>query len=124
MIFACLACECHGVVTRHQHDAKVVTVVSEDGEVIEPMIEDSSGNEDFEREALRTVERWVYEPATVNGEPVEQALTQIKMIFQMEETPQGASSSFQRAYNAIVEHITANEFETAGDLLIDLHVID
>jgi TonB family protein len=45
-------------------------VVTETGEVEEPMIEDSSGVEAFESAALEAVSRWRYTPATVNGEPV------------------------------------------------------
>lgn len=46
-------------------------VISPTGEVVEPMIEDSSGTEAFERAAMRAVEDWRYAPATWNGEPVE-----------------------------------------------------
>ena len=42
-------------------------VVSETGEVEEPMIEDSSGVEAFEGAALEAISSWRYTPATVNG---------------------------------------------------------
>lgn len=96
-------------------------VVDEDGGVIEPMIEDSSGNEGFEREALRAVRRWRYQPALLNGEPVEQAMTKIRMVFQLEDIQRpGASRSFVRSFREIQALIQDGDLEEANERLLDL----
>jgi TonB family protein len=48
-------------------------VVSEQGDVIEPMIEDSS-NPDFDDATLRAIETWQYKPAMRGGKPVEESM--------------------------------------------------
>ncbi len=47
-------------------------VVAEDGTVIEPVVEASSGSRAFERAAINTVKRWQYEPSLQDGDPVQQ----------------------------------------------------
>jgi TonB family protein len=56
-------------------------VISPAGDVTEPMIEDSSGNEQFERAALKAVSSWTYTPATQDGQAVEQAMVKTRLIF-------------------------------------------
>jgi TonB family protein len=46
-------------------------VVKPDGTVGETIIEDSSGRKTFEKETLKSMKDWRYEPATMNGEPIE-----------------------------------------------------
>src|SRR5262245_59362614 len=48
-------------------------VVTRDGEVVEALIEQSSGDEDIAQAALEAVRKWRYNPARRNGEPVEAA---------------------------------------------------
>ncbi len=59
-------------------------VISPTGDVVEPMIEQSSGGEPFERAALAAIARWKYAPATQDGVPVEQAMTKTIIRFQLE----------------------------------------
>jgi len=93
-------------------------VVSPTGEVVEPMIEDSSGVSVFEREALRTVRRWRYEPATRNGEPVEQSMARVHIAFLLGE--QGVSRTFLRKYQRIAALIEGGDFAAAQPLLEQL----
>jgi TonB family protein len=69
-------------------------VISPTGDVTEPMIEDSSGVEEFERAALRAVGNWKYRPATEDGESVEQAMTKTMLRFQLRDNVDGASQGF------------------------------
>jgi TonB family protein len=95
-------------------------VISPTGDVTEPMIEDSSGVEDFERAALRAVERWKYKPATQDGEPVEQAMVKTRIYFQLEGEQQGASSRFASKYRRIVRLIDDGDFAAAEPLIAEL----
>jgi TonB family protein len=52
---------------------QVSFVIQPDGTVGETLIEDSSGRRAFEKETIRAIGQWTYEPATMNGEPIEQS---------------------------------------------------
>jgi TonB family protein len=97
-------------------------VISETGDVLEPMIEQSSGGEPFEREALRAVQRWKYKPATQDGVPVERA-TKTVIRFQLESgPPRGdyvvrASPGFVKDYRQLVGLVDGKDFEGAAALL-------
>jgi TonB family protein len=100
-------------------------VISETGDVIEPMIEQSSGGEPFEREALRAVQRWKYLPATEGGVPVERAVKTV-IRFQLEGGGGGqvrgnyverASAAFVKDYQQVVRLVDGQDFEGAAALL-------
>jgi len=95
-------------------------VISKSGEVIEPMIEDSSGIENFENEAMSMVRSWKFEPAVVDGNPVEQAMNNVRVVFQMQESEMGARSAFVRAYNRVATSIAEGELDTAFEELVEL----
>jgi TonB family protein len=96
-------------------------IVSTSGEVIEPMIEDTSGLEALENAAIAAVRRWRYEPATMNGAPVEQSMVQTKITFRSEDSnPPGARASFKARYKEIAELIDSGELAEAEALLADL----
>jgi TonB family protein len=95
-------------------------VVSREGEVTEVMIEDSSGNEHFERAAVRAASTWRYSPATLDGEPVEQSLTRMRHTFRLEGESPGARPSFRREVGRIQRLIQDGSFEAAQERLLDL----
>ncbi|MGI9294467.1 MAG: energy transducer TonB [Pseudomonadales bacterium] len=95
-------------------------IVTKDGEIAHPMIEDSSGDEAFEKAAIDVLSKWDYEPALRNGEPVDQSLTKHRMTFKLEDSETGASRKFFRIYKRIDQLIADAEFEQAGDQLNDL----
>jgi TonB family protein len=95
-------------------------VISPTGDVTEPMIEDSSGVEDFERAALRAVEKWKYKPATQDGEPVEQAMVKTRIYFQLESGETGASQRFVSKYRQIARLINERDFAAAEPLIAEL----
>jgi TonB family protein len=90
-------------------------VISPAGEVIEPMIEDSSGVEILEEEALRTVSDWRYEPAKRNGVPVEQSMMNVQLRYVIGE--RGVGRDFKRAYDELVALMDGKDFEAARPLL-------
>lgn len=95
-------------------------VVTETGEVEEPMIEDSSGVEGFELAALEAVIKWRYSPATVNGKPVAQSMQKTKIIFALEGPETGATRQFEVAYRRIKQLLDAGDYAAAEPLLAEM----
>ncbi len=79
---------------------QVSYVVNPDGDVGEVLIEDSSGRKSFEKETLRAMRRWRFEPATMNGEPIEQCHNKVLLNFQMDQPSKhrGARRRFIKEY--------------------------
>ncbi len=98
--------------------AKVSFIISEEGEVIEPMIEDSSHG-DFDAPTLRAIEKWRYKPATLDGKPVEQSMVQTVIRYQL-ATSAGATQKFVKKYRDIYDLIVAQNLAEAGALLQEL----
>lgn len=90
-------------------------IISEQGEVIEPMIEDSSSG-DFDASALRAISRWRYRPATLGGKPVEQSMVQTMIRYKIVEA-KGASPRFIKKYRAIARLIDEKNLAEAGPLV-------
>jgi hypothetical protein len=84
------------------------------------MIEDSSGIESFEEAAIASIQNRLYEPAQLDGIPVEQAMNNVKIIFALEDGPQGARPWFVSAYRRINRSIGDTDLETAFERLSDL----
>lgn len=90
-------------------------IIEKDGSVSSPILEDSSGNRDIERSAKRAIKSWTYQPATLNGEPVQQCNQSVRLDFSLDrdgEKP-GATRRFIRAYKSIQKAINDKEFEHA-----------
>lgn len=92
-------------------------VITTDGTVRDVVVEDSSGDRSFESAAAAAVRRLVYEPALLNGEPVEQAVPLYKVRFMMDEGPTSASPEFASRASRINRHIRRGELEKAARLL-------
>lgn len=90
-------------------------VVSKEGAVIDPVVIDSSGNKIFEGTALRTVRHWVYEPAMLDGEAVEQSHTKAKITFFIRNVGKNVRFSFSKKYKKIAALIKNNNLERAAE---------
>jgi TonB family protein len=80
---------------------QVSFVIQPDGTVGETLIEDSSGRRAFEEATIRATKKWTYEPATMNGKPIEQCHTQVLMMFEMDKYSKkrsGAKLRFKKHY--------------------------
>jgi TonB family protein len=95
-------------------------VVTTEGAVTEPMIEDSSGSEAFERAALRAVTSWKYSPATNNGQPVEHAMTKTRIQFQLEDGVDGVTPGAMRKFRQISSLMDEGKFAEAEPLVAEL----
>lgn len=91
-------------------------IVQRDGTVRDPVVVDSSRLE-FERPALDAVSQFIYEPATLDGEPVEQAMTMYRIVFTLEPPQSGARSEFVRAFKLVDRQIRRGELDKAADRL-------
>ena len=69
-------------------------VVTDDGRVVEPVIEESSGSRAFEDAAVNTVKSWRYEPACMNGEPVRRCKTKVRIAFAIQSAQDKVSRKF------------------------------
>jgi TonB family protein len=95
-------------------------VVSETGEVEEPMIEDSSGVEAFEAVALEAISKWRYTPATVNGQPVAQSMVKTRIVFALEDQAKSVTRAFQSSYRKISDLLDAGDYAAAKPLLDEM----
>jgi TonB family protein len=91
------------------------------GKPYEISIADSTGIPAFERAAIRAAERWTFEPATLNGVPIDAGHT-MKITFRMTNPDTGASSDFVKAYrraiNAMGEKDKAAADAAFGELKV------
>jgi TonB family protein len=95
-------------------------VVAEDGSVIEPMIEDSTSDQAFENAAIDAVGRWRFEPATLNGEPVEQSMTRVRIVFAMQGVEPGVSRDFRRNLEEIQAGLGAGDLAKVEEILTEI----
>jgi len=98
---------------------RVSFVVAPTGKVSDAMIEDSSGNGAFDQAALAAVLNWRYEPALLNGQPIESGVRSTRMSFGFEEAD-GASYDFRKSYAAFSKALDSGDFATAETRLRQL----
>ena len=87
-------------------------MIRENGSVVDPIIEDSSGEPDFDKAALKAVKSWRYDPATLDGEPVAQRQTRLVLTFAMDLPRRGAGLRFREGYTRASERLA--EGDAAG----------
>lgn len=90
-------------------------IITEEGEVLEPMIENSS-HPDFDAPTLRALRDWRYKPATLDGTPVEQSMVQTIIRYHLEGR-HGASREFVAKYREIAALVAARDVAAAAPLL-------
>jgi TonB family protein len=90
-------------------------VVTTDGKVVDPVVQDSSGSPSFEKAALRAVQDWAFEPATWNGKPVQQCDTKVMLTFAIDGNIKKVSPKFSRLYRRIDKLLLDGELEAARD---------
>jgi TonB family protein len=63
---------------------KLSFVVDENGAVVDPIIEDSSGIRDFEKASMRAIKKWQYSPAMRDGKNIEQCRNSVQLDFALD----------------------------------------
>ena len=88
--------------------------IAADGTVRNIKVIDGVGSKDFVEETTRTFSRWRYKPATRNGTPVEQFLSQVQFEYRFFGTERGAEhDEFVRQYNKSRGQIQNNKIDDA-----------
>lgn len=92
-------------------------MVDPDGKPMEPTVVESTGSRAFEKEALRSVQSWTFEPAALGDQPIA-AGTNVKITFILREPARGARSEFIRAYRLALDAIIQGD-RARADLQIE-----
>lgn len=95
-------------------------VINEEGRVIDPFIQESSGIREFEKESLKSIKKWQYKPATRNGQPIEQSNLTVKFDFNINGVI-GVSGKFHRRYTSLIKAIKKNDLTKAKGKLDKLY---
>ncbi len=83
---------------RHEGWAVVSFVINKNGDVIDPVIVDSSGIERFEQAALETAAKWKYKPATKNGQAIDETQRKVKVTFAIRNQNTGKKKGASRKF--------------------------
>ena len=94
-------------------------MVDPQGKAYEISVSRSMGSRLFESAAIRALEKSIFEPARVDGQPADAGHSS-QYLFKLEGGSKGASASFVRAYKAAMRRISAGEREKADEHLASL----
>lgn len=97
-------------------------MVDPQGKPYDVSVFDSSDEQDFEKEAIRAVRKWTYEPAVLQGQPID-AGSQAFIKFGFEGVP-GAGRYFVLRYKRLQKYIAAGRLDEAATIFEDLRSID
>lgn len=98
-------------------------MVDGNGEPFEPIVTASVGSNWFEREALTALMKSDFEPALLNGEPIEGSRFQ-KYIFRMATPANGARRPFIRMYDEFSRLMAGEEINEARQQLSEINSRD
>lgn len=107
-----------GLSLRRGHEAwvHVTYCIDESGTPQNVSVAASDGDDLFERQAVRTIQKWRFEPALVNGEPSWQSRNNQVIIFALTSAQKGADRDFIRSYKKIKELIAHDDLEAADKI--------
>jgi len=94
-------------------------MVDPQGKAYEIAVDESMGHPDFERAAIRALERSTYEPARIDGRPSDAGYA-TTFIFQLSNGSKGASQWFAKIYRALTKAVEDGDRTTADKLLAKL----
>lgn len=105
----------------HRREGWVILsyVIGRDGSVTDVTVKASSSRI-FEASARRAVAGFEYEPATVDGEPVESSRHQYRITFMIENIAKRVGTAFQRRSQEAMRLISAGDLEAADGVLARL----
>lgn len=97
-------------------------MIDPEGKPYEMAVADSTGNPVFEKAALAQVAKWRFEPATMNGKPID-ASSSVKLQFQLTgET--GMRPAFAHLYKDVLKAVEAGDRESADSRLARLEALN
>lgn len=74
----------------------------------------------FEKEAIRAIKDWTYEPGTLNGVAVRQNTRAVRQIFRVKNQKIAVTREFQEYYKRATAAVKNGELETAKELIDQL----
>ncbi|MDH3643160.1 MAG: energy transducer TonB, partial [Gammaproteobacteria bacterium] len=96
-------------------------MVGVEGNAYEVAVSDSTGDESFEKAAIKAVQRSKFEPASMNGEPTD-AGHALKIVFSLRGA-HGASRKFVNAYKQLMKAIAADDRQKSDALVTELQAM-
>ncbi|MEP2654032.1 MAG: energy transducer TonB [Paraglaciecola sp.] len=104
----------HAAMQKQEGWVQVSFVIGDDGKVLDPIVTDSSGITSLEKAALRSVEKWQYNPATRDGAAIEQCQTRVQLDFRLDNNKEsGVRRKFRTKYMKISTAIAEQDFVSA-----------
>jgi TonB family protein len=95
-------------------------VIDKDGNVIDPVVTDSSGEKAFEKSALKAMKKWEFSPAIQNGEAIEQCDSKIRLDFMLGIEEKGVRKKFRQAYLKADTALKEGELDEAQEILAEM----
>jgi TonB family protein len=105
----------------HEGWVQLHLMVDPQGKPYEIAVVDSSGNEMFERAAVKNAKEWTFQPAMLGEQPVDAGYS-FKHTFRFTEPSTGANPRFVRAYKRLLKAIDAADRAGADAELAKLEV--
>lgn len=103
----------------HEGSVELNFVISKEGKVVDPIITAATGPKSFHRAAIEAIRNWRYQPATLNGEVIEQANASVRLDWYLDGNF-GASKYFRKRFKEIQISIAEEKLAQAGDQLDSL----
>lgn len=88
-------------------------IVEPDGTTSNLVVEESSGSRKFEKETINAVKKWKYQPATENGEAIQQCKNSVQMDYKFAGKERGVTRRFLNKYKILTDAIAENDHEKA-----------
>jgi TonB family protein len=85
------------------------------------VVDASTDNKGLKKAALDAVEKWTFDPATLNGEPIDSAISR-KIVFIIGNGEKGANADFVRAYRSYNKAITSKDKVAADAAMKNLKI--
>lgn len=95
-------------------------VIRPDGSVGDVLVDNSSGVEGFEKAALKAAAAQRFEPATIDGEAVEQCAHKVRYTFAINEPTLGGRQSFRGKYRKISTLLDQGDMAGAESALAEV----
>ena len=96
-------------------------VIDKKGHVKNVLVQNSSGQHQFNKKAISAIKKWQFSPALENGKAVEQCQNLVQLDFKMNGAIKTTvSHQFKRLYSAAQKALQAKNIDTLNDLLTRL----
>ena len=76
-------------------------MIDQQGNVLDPTVEDSSGVKSLEKAARIAIKNWKFDPAKRNGAAIEQCQMTVQMDFKMNKAATVVRRKFLNQYNCL-----------------------